>query len=194
MSSRRRLGDLVARLPLTRAAIPFARREHAGQLRAADGAPFLEHPLEVGMLLYGAGAADHVVAAGVLHDTLEKTDTTAPELTAHFGARVSELVCAVTEDAGISGYARRKAALRSQVARAGRDALMVFAADKLSKARELRLAGEARGPIRNRRLKHYRECLEMLEERLPDSPLVGELRTELAALPEPRKRVLAASG
>ena len=192
MTRRRGFTDLVDRLPKTRAAIAYARREHAGQLRAADGAPFIEHPLEVGRLLYDAGAADHVIAAGVLHDTLEKTDATAPELSARFGSQVAELVCAVTEDAGISGYARRKAALREQVANAGHDALTVFAADKISKARELRRGDGGRTLVRNRRLKHYRHCLEMLEEHIPDSPLVGQLRAELARLPQRPQRVLTA--
>ena len=37
------------------------------------------HPLEVGALLSLAGYADHVVAAGLLHDVLENTDTDAQE-------------------------------------------------------------------------------------------------------------------
>ena len=47
---------------------------HAGQRRQLDGAPFIEHPLEVAAILHDAGAPDHVIAAGILHDTLEKTD------------------------------------------------------------------------------------------------------------------------
>ena len=36
--------------------------------------------------------------------------------------------------------------------------------------------------MKARRLRHYRRSLALLEERLPESPLVGELREELAAL------------
>jgi (p)ppGpp synthase/HD superfamily hydrolase len=157
--------------------------EHAGQIRAADGAPFVEHPLEVGELLRCAGAADDVIAAGVLHDTLERTDATEDELRARFGDRVAGLVRAVTEESGIRGYARRKAALREQVANAGHDALLVFAADKLWNA----------GPPRARRLKHYRQSLSLLEQRLADSPLVRELRTALDSLPQAPGPVLAQS-
>jgi hypothetical protein len=137
-------------------------------------------------LLYGAGARDHVIAAGVLHDVLEKTDADAEDLRSRFGTRVATLVLAVSEDQHIRGYAKRKAALRKQVAAAGREALMVFAADKVSKVHELNLEYErpceqsARGPSRrDRRIDHFRHCLDLLEELLGDSPLVIDLRGEL---------------
>jgi (p)ppGpp synthase/HD superfamily hydrolase len=178
-------------LPETQAAIVFAQRMHAGQHRA-DGTPFVLHALEVASLLCHAGAPDHVVAAGMMHDLIEKTDVRTADLRERFGARITDLVCAVSDDERIAGYASRKAALRRKVAGAGEDALTVFAADKLSKLRELRreTAGSARadaspGRVREpraRRLKHYRRSLALLEERLPRSPLVTELRDELAAL------------
>jgi (p)ppGpp synthase/HD superfamily hydrolase len=183
--------DLVARLPKTSAALEYAERQHEGQQRTVDGGPFIEHPIEVASLLYYAGAADHVIAAGVLHDTIEKTSTEEADLRKRFGAPIATLVRAVSEDETISGYRRRKAALRRQVAAAGPDALMVFAADKVSKVRELTREasrGDAPRPIataatpRRRRLEHYRQCLALLERLLADSPLVALLRTELERL------------
>jgi (p)ppGpp synthase/HD superfamily hydrolase len=131
----------------------------------------------VAWLLYGAGAPDHVIAAGVLHDTIEKGGASPSELRERFGARVADLVLAVSEDPGIGTYARRKAALRAQVAAAGPEALMVFAADKISKVREYSLGATMKRPSQ-RRLTHYRGCLELLERLLADSPLVAQLRTE----------------
>jgi len=175
--------DLVGRLPQARAALEFAESVHRGQSRAVDGAPFIEHPLEVGLLLRDAGAADHVIAAGVLHDTLEKTATDADELRRRFGPTVATLVAAVSEDPAVRGYRARKAALRRQVAAAGEDAATIFAADKISKARELRLgAGTGGARLRARRLEHYRHCLGLLEELLGDTRLVRQLRAELRAL------------
>jgi (p)ppGpp synthase/HD superfamily hydrolase len=141
----------------------------------------MEHPIEVGMLLAEAGAADDVIAAGLLHDTLEKTEATAYDIYAQFGRRVGDIVCAVSHDPGIPGYSRRKAALRAQVANAGEDALTVFAADKLSKVRELRLGDGSGIKMRSRKLRHYRLSLAMLQERLPDSPLVAAIAAELDA-------------
>jgi (p)ppGpp synthase/HD superfamily hydrolase len=173
-------------LPKTRAAVEYARGLHRGQLREVDGAPFIEHPLEVASLLYAAGAPDHLIAAGALHDVIEKTPATGFDLRRRFGSEVATLVLAVSEDEGIVGYTERKSALRHQVADAGEEALLLYAADKISKARELRLAIARRsGPARKsstRRLAYYERCLALLEVRLPDSPLVGQLAVELSGL------------
>jgi hypothetical protein len=175
-------------LPQTKAALAYAEHRHAGQ-RQADGTPYLLHPVEVASLLYASGARDHLIAAGVLHDVLEKSDARESDLRKRFGARITSLVLAVSDDERIPGYARRKAALRRQVAGAGDEALALFAADKLSKLRELRheiaiddqespRIGPVRGP-RARRLRHYQHSLAMLEQRAPELPLVRVLRQEL---------------
>jgi (p)ppGpp synthase/HD superfamily hydrolase len=164
----------------TRAAVTFAKRSHEGQRRRCDGAPFILHPLEVAALLRSARADDELIAAGVLHDVIEKCAVTPAELNERFGTRVTALVSAVSENPLIDGYAARKADLRAQVARSGRDALTLFAADKVSKARELQIAG-AKLPAR--RLTHYRKSLELLETRLPGHPLTRQLGAELARVP-----------
>jgi (p)ppGpp synthase/HD superfamily hydrolase len=174
----------------TLTALAYAVEHHAGQRRDGDGAPFVLHPIEVATLLADAGAPDHVVAAGVLHDTVEKTGAEPEDLRERFGVRITSLVMALSEDPAISGYHARKAALRAQVSAAGDEALMVLAADKVSKARELRVAfatatrppSMRRGSEPQRKLTHYRRCAELLEERLADYPLVQTLRRELAEL------------
>jgi (p)ppGpp synthase/HD superfamily hydrolase len=178
--------------PKTRAALVYARELHRGQLRDVDGAPFILHPREVASLLYAAGAPDHLIAAGALHDAIEKTPVTAFDLRRRFGSEIATLVLAVSEDKGISGYTERKSALRYQVADAGEEALMLFAADKVSKAHELRTQAarstRRAGRSSTRRLAHYERCLALLQERLPDSPLVGQLDAELAGLRPIRRR------
>lgn len=160
----------------------YAGRIHAGQ-RRGDGSPFILHPLEVATLLYDAGAPDHLIAAGGMHDLIEKTDVTASDLRQRFGRRVTANVLAVSGDDQIRGYAVRKAALRRQVARAGDETLTLFAADKVSKVCELRREaanGDSKPTVRRApRLLHYQRSLALLEERLPGSPLVEELRGEL---------------
>ncbi len=180
-----RTPEFAAGLAETQAALAYAEQLHEGQLRAVDGAPFITHPIEVGMLLDESGATDEVIAAGVLHDILEKTDATEYDVYARFGRRVGDIVCAVTHDPGIVGYARRKAALRDQVAGAGDDALTVFAADRLSKVRELRLGDVSGIRVRRRNLNHYRLSLAMLQQRLPDSSLVAALAAELKEVSDP---------
>jgi (p)ppGpp synthase/HD superfamily hydrolase len=175
--------DFVQRSPLTRGALAFAHERHAGQVRDLDDLPFVTHPVEVACLLHEAGYSDEVVAAGVLHDVLEDTDAERSDLEAQFGPAVADLVAAVSDDPAIEDHAERKAALRQQVARAGERAAAVFAADKVSKARELRVRA-SRGRFERRdesRIAHYEASLDMLAELLPDHRLVDQLRMELAA-------------
>ena len=188
MGVAQRIPTSTQELPKTAAALEYSAQLHAGQLRKADRAPFIDHPHEVAALLYGAGAPDDLIAAGALHDALEQTPITAFDLRRRFGSKIAALVVTVSEDTGITGYAQRKAALREQVAAADDEALMLFAADKISKVRELRHAPPPRlalGERRKRRRQraHYRRSLTLLRARLPDSPLVEQLGGELAELP-----------
>jgi len=179
----------VESLPLTRAAFAYAAALHEGQRRESDLAPFVLHPVEVAQLLHGRGFDDEVVAAGLLHDVIEDTETTADDLRERFGDRVAALVTALSDDPSIADPRERKRALREQVARADRTAQAIFAADKVAKARELR-ATLARDPHASEqpsiqlRLEHYDACLELLERAVPDLPLVAQLRFELWALRE----------
>jgi (p)ppGpp synthase/HD superfamily hydrolase len=181
--------DFVERSPLTRDALAFADDRHAGQTRDIDSIPFLTHPVEVACLLHEAGYPDEVVAAGVLHDVLEDTEAERLELDDRFGQRVASLVAAVSEDPSIEDDAERKAALRSQVAGAGdEEAAAVFAADKVSKARELRVRlgqGQEQDGDR-RRLEHYEETHRMLASTDVDRNLFDRLGAELEALHELR--------
>lgn len=178
--------DFVERSPLTRAAVEFAERHHGAQTRELDGeVPLVTHPIEVATLLHEAGYPDQVVAAGVLHDLLEDTDVEAGELEERFGPEVARLVVEVSDDPSIEDEAERKAALRHQVAEADERTLAVYAADKISKARELRLRASRRGRFeRDDRLKleHYEASLEMLGRRMPGHRFVDRLQTELDEL------------
>jgi (p)ppGpp synthase/HD superfamily hydrolase len=171
-------------MPLAQDAIDFARSHHEGQRRDADDAPFVVHPLEVAILLRDEGYPEHVVATGALHEVLEDTDVDKNELEERFGHDVAELVESLTDDPSIEDQQERRAALRRQVAAAGETAAAVFAADKVSKARELRMKAD-RGPLDDEsraKLEHYRESFAMLEEALPGSGLVERLRGELGEL------------
>ena len=197
MQGGHRTGDATERLPLARlpktaAALAYAEHAHAGQHRA-DGAGFIAHPLEVAELLYHAGAPDHVIAGGLLHDVIEKTAVDPGQLRADFGPAVAAIVLAVSEDEQVTDYEARKLALRNRAELGGDEALAVFAADKISKIRELKLRSTQPAALRprfvkreaaslDRRLAHYEQCLALLERRLPGSPLVRRLRHEFDTL------------
>lgn len=180
---------------LIRSAMKFAARCHANQRRDSDQRPFIEHPVEVARLLRDAGCPDVVIAAGLLHDVLENGHSSVAELTACFGADVANLVQAVSDDTSIRSYRRRKHLLREQVRNTGGDAPLIFAADKISKIRELpdRVARDrARYGTavpahlqhdHQLRIEHYTESLRMLQAVAPRHPLVNGLANELRNCP-----------
>ena len=171
-------------LPLTQAAIAFARAHHGGQRRSSDGAPFLLHPLEVASLLELAEYPDRVIAAGVLHDVLEDTDVQSAELEQRFGPDVATLVALLSDDPAIADEEDRKADVRERVRHAGGAALVIYAADKVSKVRELRmlLAGGLDPELAASKLRRHEASLAMLEGESCDPRLVELLRFELEAL------------
>jgi (p)ppGpp synthase/HD superfamily hydrolase len=177
---RRPSAELFAGLPIARAALRFAQLRHAGQYRECDHAPFIDHPIEVGSLLSGDGQCEDVIAAGLLHDVLEKTATTGEELARRFGTRIGRLVESVSDDPSITEYESRKLDLRNRVAAAGPDTRAVFAADKIAKVRELELlpARSLREPAVRVKVAHYRESVEMLHRAAAELGLVHLLDAE----------------
>jgi (p)ppGpp synthase/HD superfamily hydrolase len=180
---------------LIRSAMKFAARSHANQRRDSDQGPFIEHPIEVARLLRDAGCPDVVIAAGLLHDVLENSDSSIAELTACFGADIANLVQALSEDVSIPGYRQRKQLLREQVRDAAGDATLIFAADKISKIRELpdrvardraRYGTAVPAHVQHDhqlRIEHYTESLRMLQAIAPRHPLVNRLADELRTCP-----------
>lgn len=144
-------------------------------LSAAYGQRPLDHPLAVAQLLREARQPDRVVIAGLLHDVLEDTNVTAAEVRRKFGAPVSELVEALTEDGAIDDVRQRKAALRQQILDAGPVAATIALADKAAKLSDPGLR------MHPRRLEHYRGTLEGVEQRYGHSRLSDLLRRRLAA-------------
>ena len=169
---------------MAQAALKFASARHANQYREIDHAPFVVHPIEVGSLLHRDGQPDEVIAAGLLHDVLEKTRTTRAELQRRFGACIARLVESVTDDPSIDDYESRKRELRDRVAHAGSNTVAIFAADKISKVRELALLPTSRLDETTTRAKlaHYRASLEMLRGVAGNSVLVDLLDAELNGL------------
>ena len=180
----RRSAEPCAGLPMAQAALRFARARHAGQRRAIDHAPFIDRPIEVAWLLRRDGQPDEVIAAGVLHDVLEKTATTSAELRRRFGARIAWLVESVSDDPSIRDYQPRKRDLRDRIAQADPDTHAVFAADKIAKVRELALlpAQQLNEPKNRAKLAHYRASGNMLRRMDGDLPLVEQLDAELNRL------------
>ena len=180
------------RSELIREALETARQAHAGQTRrgSADGVPYISHPLAVAEHLAEHHFTEDVLAAALLHDVVEKSDTEVGEVREQFGELVASLVDAMTEDETIESYEERKEEHRWRVAEAGPAALAIFAADKLTNVAMLRDAYALIGEGVSDELKVsldlkiyvWEADLEMLFNEAPNMALTNEFADEMVEL------------
>ena len=127
-------------------AIIYATIMHQGKTRKFGSRPFILHPLEVAQILSTMTDDPEVITAGILHDVVEDTDGTLPEIEKRFGKRVADLVFSESEqeypgeDRRATWEKRKEASL--SVLKNSRDIgiKMLWLADKLANIRSL--AGE----------------------------------------------------
>ena len=121
-------------------AIVFAVKAHAGTERRGKGFPYIVHPMEAVEIVATMTTDQELLAAAVLHDTVEDTSVTLDDIRREFGDRVAKLV---EEESDVfmegvneadSWHARKQAAI-DRLSHASRDAKMVALGDKLSNAR-----------------------------------------------------------
>jgi len=191
MSSSSGIEAAVERSELIRRALETARAAHAGQIRnGSGGLPYIEHPIAVAELLAEHGFDDDVLAAALLHDVVEDSEISIGEIRRNFDDRVADLVDALTDDESIDPYERRKDEHRRRVNDAGRDALAVYAADKLTNISTLRPAYASQGEAVGEEFKVpldvkvavWQADLDHLREVTPDLPFIADLEDQLAHL------------
>ncbi|MDO4396715.1 MAG: HD domain-containing protein [Clostridia bacterium] len=117
-------------------AIRFATERHAGQKRKGTDTPYIVHPMEVMTILSSMNAEEETMIAGVLHDTVEDTETTIDEIERLFGSRVSRLVELHSEDKSKTWQERKKIAI-DRANKANIEEKKLILADKLSNLRAI---------------------------------------------------------
>lgn len=117
-------------------AIEFATIKHANQKRKGTDIPYIVHPMEVMQILTENGCSEDIIVAGILHDTLEDTDTEFEEIKDNFGEYVARLVASESEDKSKS-WEERKQATINHLASAPDDEAICCLADKLSNLRSI---------------------------------------------------------
>ncbi|KAJ0007004.1 hypothetical protein Pint_29153 [Pistacia integerrima] len=105
-----------------------AEKAHRGQMRAS-GDPYLLHCVETGVLLATIGANSTVVAAGLLHDTLDDSFLSYDYVLRTFGAGVADLVEGVRKSVVIENVS--KLSQLSKLARENNTASRTVEADRL---------------------------------------------------------------
>ena len=123
-------------------AAAFAIRAHAGTERRGKGFPYIIHPMEAAAIVSTITADQELLAAAVLHDTVEDTDVTEEDIRLEFGDRIARLVAAESDDPmshlpeSATWHTRKQAAI-DRLAAASHDAKIVAMGDKLSNMRAI---------------------------------------------------------
>ena len=122
-------------------AIYFATQAHAGQMRKMANTPYILHPLEVAVIISTMTDDENVMAAGLLHDTVEDCDVDPKEIKARYGPRVAAQVQSETEDklserpAEETWMERKEESLLMLQHTKDRDVKILWLGDKLSNIR-----------------------------------------------------------
>jgi (p)ppGpp synthase/HD superfamily hydrolase len=140
-------------------AITFAAQAHLGKANL-DGEPYIFHPLRVMLDVQANGGSEAEIAAAVLHDTVEDTDTTLEELAELFSPEVAALVDHVSRRDGEDylDYVRRAVA-------GGPGALRIKQADLRDNSDPRRLA-RVPEPKRSELQAKYQGALDVIERAL----------------------------
>lgn len=133
-------------------AVAYAAEKHSGQKRKMSGVPYILHPMEVASIIGTMTNDVDLMAAAVLHDTIEDCGVDPLELTELFGKHVSGLVQADSEDrtsplSEEASWMERKSDSLLMLQMASIEGKMMWLADKLANmrsfAREHRREGDA---------------------------------------------------
>lgn len=176
-------------------ALAFAIAAHGDQTRKGGDIPYVSHLLGVASLVLEAGGDEDMAIAGLLHDTIEDTATTASDIEDRFGRRVALIVvgCTDTDEHPKPPWRPRKERYIAHLVAPSTpsEVLAVSLADKLHNARSLvtdyRHAGEevARrfnaGPAEQ--LWYYQTLAGIFQNRIP-GPMTNELRHTVEQLRE----------
>ena len=126
-------------LPVILKALEFAAHKHRDQRRKdALASPYINHPIALANVLSREGGVTDpvVLAAALLHDTVEDTETTPAELREAFGEKIAGIVAEVTDDKSLP-KAERKRLQIEHAAAISREAKLVKLADKICNVRDV---------------------------------------------------------
>jgi (p)ppGpp synthase/HD superfamily hydrolase len=111
-------------------AISFAADKHKNQFRKEGGLLYISHLFSVALILKKYKYEDDVIAAGLLHDTLEDTGVTREEIKNEFGENILNIIISVTDDLALS-WKDKKLKYIKAVSESSEHAVAVALADKI---------------------------------------------------------------
>jgi guanosine-3',5'-bis(diphosphate) 3'-pyrophosphohydrolase len=129
----------------------FAAEKHRTQRRKDIDTPFINHPLQLAYILVQADVEDPVVlAAALLHDTIEDTSTTHDEIEIVFGHEIANIVAECSDDKRLSKLERKQAQI-DHAAKISQKAKLVKLADKIANVSDIDGAPPAGWSIERKR-------------------------------------------
>src|SRR5213592_238120 len=173
---------------LLRRAFAFAAARHEGQQRRS-GEDFIAHPWGVAMICAELRLDEQTIAAALLHDVVEDTDTELDEVRVEFGNEVAQLVEGVTKLTRITFQSREQAEAenyRKMIVAMAQDVrvILIKLADRLHNMRTIEYLGK------QKQAQKARETLEVyapLAHRLGIHALKWELEDLAFQTLHPRK-------
>ena len=123
-------------------AIIFATKAHSGAFRKGTSIPYITHPIEAAAIVATMINNKNVLAAAVLHDTIEDTDATIDDIKEIFGEEVARLVATESENKrdnlpSDSTWKIRKQETLDHLKGATEEEKMITLGDKLSNIRAI---------------------------------------------------------
>lgn len=170
-------------------ALQVASKVHRKQCRKNTDIPYITHPVAVGMLLMKAGYGEDLIAAGILHDTVEDTALTLADIEREFGPEIAEIVEGCSEPNKSLPWKVRKEHTIAFLKTAKADIRVVACADKLHNIRSIIKDYEQLGDLIWDRFNAGKEDQEWYYINIVKSlgeqstfPLLNELETEVELL------------
>lgn len=121
-------------------AFVFARNKHYGQVRRGGQVPYITHPVHVSRILSqfrGIPNRTELLAAAMLHDVLEDTDTTEQELRTRFPALTVSWVLEVTSDSREIRRVGKFEYIKKKMCQYSNNALLLKLGDRLDNVSDL---------------------------------------------------------
>lgn len=118
-------------------ALHVASKAHENQYRKNTDIPYIIHPVAVGMMLMKAGYDEDIIAAGILHDTVEDTSLTLGEIELDFGVKIAGIVEGCSEPDKSLPWKDRKEHTIEFLRSASEEVRVVACADKLHNIRSI---------------------------------------------------------
>ena len=150
-------------------AAEFASIKHRDQRRKDElKAPYINHCIRVASVMEEVGGITdpELLMAGLLHDTIEDTDTTPEELETLFGSRVLKLVEEMSDDKSLPKQ-RRKELQVEHAPEVPEEVVPVKLADKIANCEDLLVSAPREWDLA--RICDYLDWADAVVERLPRS-------------------------